>query len=81
VVADEDDVGPDLDQTMQEGTRVGRFVILRDIEGQIHAVAVGSVPALRETEDGTLLMLHGGKLLHVCHPLAQVLTWLDGRHG
>jgi hypothetical protein len=80
-VAEEDDVVPDLDQTMQEGARVGRFVILRDIEGQIHAVAVASVPAMRETEDGTLLMLPGGKLLHVCHPMAQVLTWLDGRHG
>lgn len=64
---------------LSEGERVGRFVVLRDIEGRTHAVAAGSVGAVCETDDGTLLMLPGARLLHVPRPLATVLAWLDGR--
>ena len=62
-----------------EGERVGRFVVLRDVEGRIYTVAAGSVAAVCETDDGTLLMLPGARLLHVPRPLATVLAWLDGR--
>ena len=31
---------------LSEGERVGRFVVLRDIEGRVHAVAAGSVGAV-----------------------------------
>ena len=65
--------------TLEEGERVGRFVILRDTDGITHAVAAGSVAALCQTEDGALLMLPGGKLLHIARPLPLVLAWLDGR--
>ena len=64
---------------LSEGERVGRFVVLRDIEGRIHAVAAGFVGAVCETDDGTLLMLPGARLLHVSQPMATVLAWLDGR--
>ena len=64
---------------LSEGERVGRFVVLRDIEGRTHAVAAGSVGAVCETDDGTLLMLPGARLLHVPRPMATVLAWLDGR--
>ena len=40
-----------------EGERVGRFVILRDRDGTLHAVAAGSVGAMCQVEDDTLLML------------------------
>ena len=63
---------------LSEGERVGRFVVLRDIEGRTHAVAAGSVGAVCETDDGTLLMLPGARLLHVPRPMATVLAWLDG---
>ena len=66
-------------QDLQEGERVGRYVILRDIEGTRLAVAPGSIAAVCETENGTLLMLPGGRLTHIPHPLAVVLAWLDGR--
>ena len=45
----------------------------------LYAVAAGSVGAVCETDDGTLLMLPGARLLHVPRPMATVLAWLDGR--
>ena len=61
-----------------EGQRVGRFVLMRDVEGRLHAVASGSIAIVGQTEDGSLLMLPGGRLLHVPQPMWRVLTWLDG---
>jgi hypothetical protein len=66
---------------LAEGERVGRFVILVDRDGQVHAVAAGAVGAVCQTEDGSLLLLPGGRLLHVDRPLGTVLAWLDGRSG
>ena len=64
-----------------EGERVGRFVVLRDRDGLLHAVAAGSVGALCETEDSVLLLLPGGRLIYVARPMPVVLAWLDGRGG
>ena len=61
-----------------EGERVGRFVVLRDVDGRVHAVSAGSVAAVCETDDGTMLMLPGARMLHVPRPMAVVLAWLDG---
>ena len=66
--------------SLGDGQRIGRFVVLRDLGGQRHAIAAGSVGAVCETEDGSLLLLPGGRLVHVGQPLATVLAWLDG-HG
>ena len=62
-----------------EGGRVGRFVILRDVDGRVHAVAAGSVAAVCETDEGSMVLLPGGRILHVPKPLGTVLAWLDGR--
>jgi hypothetical protein len=35
---------------MNEGTRVGRFVVLTDMDVRNHAVSAGSVAAICETE-------------------------------
>jgi hypothetical protein len=67
------------DQELEEGERVGRFLILRDVDGVLHAVAAGSVAAVCEVDDGALLMLPGGRMVRVAKPLAVVLEWLDGR--
>lgn len=64
--------------TLEDGTRIGRFVMLRDLDGKAYALATGSVAALCETEDGSLLMLPGGRMLHVAQPMEVVLGWLDG---
>jgi hypothetical protein len=64
---------------LQEGERVGRFVILKDRDGTLHAVAAGAVGAMCQVEDDTLLMLPGGRMVQVARPLDLVLAWLDGR--
>lgn len=66
-------------ERLADGARVGRFVVVRDMDGRTHAVAAQSVAAACETDDGTVLMLPGGKLVHVPRALATVLDWLDGR--
>ena len=62
-----------------EGTRIGRFVLLRDLEGRSIAVAAGSVSAISETDDGALLMLPGGRMVQVPQAMETVLAWLNGR--
>ena len=62
-----------------EGTRIGRFVVLRDLEGRSVAIAVGAVAAITDTDDGALLMLPGGRMVHVPQTMETVLAWLDGR--
>ena len=72
---------------LSEGTRVGRFVVVRDLEGQTLAVAAGSVAVVIVIvgmgaslgREGALLMLPGGRLVHVPRTLETVLGWLDGR--
>ena len=64
---------------LEEGERVGRFLILRDQDGCLHAVAAGAVSVLREADDGTLLMMSGGRMLSVPRAMRTVLGWLDGR--
>ena len=64
---------------LKDGQRIGRFVVIRDLGGQRHAIAAGSVGAVCETDDGSLLLLPGGRLVHVGEPMATVLAWLDGR--
>ena len=74
-----DGVRPTRDLRLEEGERVGRFVVVRDVEGRVHALAASSVAAVCETDDGALLMLPGGRMVHVPRPLRVVLDWLDGR--
>lgn len=68
-----------MNRELQEGERVGRFVVVLDLDGHMHAVAAGSVGAICATDEGTLLLLPGGRLLHLGHPMSTVLGWLDGR--
>ena len=62
-----------------EGERVGRYVVLRDHDGHLHAVSAMGVGALCETDDGVMLMLPGSRLIHVRYSLSVILAWLDGR--
>ena len=54
---------------LEEGERIGRFLVLRDLEGHLHAVSAGGVAAMCEVNDGTVLMLPGGRLVQVGQPL------------
>ena len=70
---------PEVEERLAEGCRIGRFVVLHDMDGRVHAVAAGSVAAVCETDDGSLLMLFGGKMVHVPRAIVTVMAWLDGR--
>ena len=76
---DDEDGQAVLDAGLQEGERIGRFIILRDQDGCLHAVAAGAVGVLREVDDGTVVGLAGGKVLLVPRSMRTVLEWLDGR--
>ena len=63
---------------VQEGDRVGRFVVFRDRDGHLLAIAPGAVSAIYETEEGRVLIQFGGKLILVDQSITTVLAWLDG---
>ncbi|TPG55479.1 hypothetical protein EAH89_14605 [Roseomonas nepalensis] len=60
-----------------EGQRIGRFVVLRDTDGVLHAIAAASVSAIREEDGVTLILLPGGRLVRAERALATVLSWLE----
>ena len=64
---------------LEEGERVGRFVVLRDRDGQLHAISASGVGAMCESDDGVLLLLPGGRLVNVQQPMSLLLAWFDGR--
>jgi len=64
---------------LHEGERIGRFLLLRDLDGHLHAIAAGSITAITETDAGSVLLLPGGRLVQVGQSLENVLGWLDGR--
>jgi len=63
---------------VEEGDRIGRFVVFRDQDGRVLAIAAGAVSAICETDDGGVLVQFSGKLSYLDQPIATVLTWLDG---
>jgi hypothetical protein len=65
-------------QDVQEGERVGRFVLVRETEGHWHALSMQAVYAISELDDGCVLALYGGKLLRLSQPMDTVLAWLAG---
>lgn len=60
-----------------DGQRIGRYIILRDVNGQTHAVSINAVTALANLDDGTLILLPGGRLLHVPIAMSDILVWLN----
>lgn len=62
-----------------EGKRLGRFVFLRDLDGRTHAVSASAVGAMCETDEGTALILSGGRILQVPQSIEIIVAWLDGR--
>lgn len=66
-----------MGQPLEEGERVGRFVVLRDVEGRLHAVSAGSVGAICEDDGGALLLLPGGRMIRVERAMEVVLRWLE----
>ena len=73
-------LSPPDEEDLTDGSRIGRYVILRDVDGRRHAIAAGAILALGETDDGdTLLHLPGARTLQVSYSLQVVLAWLEVR--
>ena len=67
-------------EEVPDGTRVGRYLLLRDVDGRRHALLATAVHAASQEEDGdTMLLLPGGRALRVSVPFANVLGWLEGK--
>ena len=59
------------------GAYHGRYVVVRDRDGRRTAVARHAVSAVCEVEaGGSLLLLPGGRIVHVEEDLDTVLGWL-----
>jgi len=71
--------GGSLSKSLEEGGRFGRYVLVRDVAGQLHAISPLAVAALCEDDAGTLLLLPGGRLVQVSQGMATVLSWFDVR--
>lgn len=64
---------------MGNGERVGRYVMLRDLEGRLHALSPNAVCAICDNgEGGSVLMLPGGKFIQVEREVEQVAAMLSG---
>ena len=64
---------------LEVGTRVGRYVVVRDAEGRLHGLAATAVSAVCDDEaGGALLLLPGGRMVRVSEPVDVVLAWLTG---
>lgn len=71
--------GRAMDMETEDGQRFGRFVLLRDLDGNLQALSAAAVVAACETDVGTVLLLPGGRVVQVQRPLLEVLAWLDTR--
>jgi hypothetical protein len=61
----------------EDGDRMGRFVVLHDREGTLHAISASAIMAACETAEGTILLVSAGRMVVVEHSLRTVLSWLE----
>jgi len=63
-----------------EGTRRGSFLLLVDANGQRHAVRIGSIQGLHDSDESqsqTIVVLPGNRMAIVPRPLEQVLDLVE----
>jgi hypothetical protein len=61
------------------GRWIGRYVVLRDVDGRAHAISITAVAAICTDEDeSSVLLLPGGRLVRVDAPLEQAVAWFSG---
>lgn len=56
-------------------------IVLVDAYGHRHAVRTGSILGLNETDEGTIITLHGGRVLPVSEEFDTVLLAIGWRRG
>jgi len=73
------DLAPAGERPAQGGPALGhsRYVVIRDRDGRRTAVTRHAVSAVCETDEGgSLLLLPGGRVVHLEESLDTVLGWL-----
>ncbi len=59
--------------------RLGRFLLVRDVEGTRYAIAPTAVSFAVETQDGgTIAFLQGGRAVRFNEDLETVARWFSG---
>ncbi|MFC7737678.1 hypothetical protein ACFQX4_17975 [Roseomonas sp. GCM10028921] len=58
--------------------RVGRYVILIDVDGRTHAIAPTSVDAICEVDGQSILLLPGGRIVVIEADVVRVARILSG---
>jgi hypothetical protein len=61
---------------LADGHRHGRFICIRDVEGRRHAIAITAIAAIC-ADDGSLLLLPGGRMVRVEASFDKVLSWVS----
>ncbi|MGK7871348.1 hypothetical protein [Falsiroseomonas sp. E2-1-a20] len=63
-----------------DGRRIGRYVVVQDIDGRTHALSVTAVAAIcSDDNEGSVLLLPAGRLVRVDAPLEQAAAWFNGK--
>ncbi|WP_448188804.1 hypothetical protein [Azospirillum sp. sgz301742] len=55
------------------------IIVLIDTDGHRHAVRTGSVIGLHETDEGTIITLHGGRVLPISEEFDAMLLAIGWR--
>ncbi len=63
---------------MDDGAQLGRFILVRDIDGRLHALSMSAVVAICAVEDdGSVLLLPGGRVVRLAQDVMQVAGWFS----
>jgi hypothetical protein len=63
------------ERDLEGGERINGFVIVRNRDGDLHALRGGAISGLSNTDGSTVVALYGGRCLIVDRPLLTVLSW------
>ncbi|MBL6078191.1 hypothetical protein JMJ56_09255 [Belnapia sp. T18] len=63
---------------IEEGMRIGRYLIVRDVDGRFHALSAAAVLAVCDDScGGSMMLLPGGRAVRLDQSIETVLTWLN----
>ncbi|QCG98127.1 hypothetical protein E6C67_31035 [Azospirillum sp. TSA2s] len=63
----------------ESGERVGRYLVLIDVDGRLHALSSNAIQGVSQDDADPgecILALNGGRFLRLPVPFGQALDWL-----